>query len=135
MQNQNQKQNQGVPKQVLPGQAVNPSPMGGIPRPMETIHPNQPVKLAEKSKTLSRPMPLASKASGGFLMKIAVIVLAVLLIGLMGAGAYFYLDLAGKVKNIDKKIGDDHNTVAENKDKIAKLETSVANLDSLKQKV
>jgi len=139
--------NQNLPN---PGLGSNPGPsapsLNEIPsRPVESgINPPLPVKPVGKPGMPDKPAKPAKpvkpklptkKSSGGLFMKIAVVVVAVLCLGLGGAGAYFYLDMAGKVSNIDKKIGEDRSAVTENKDKIGELENNVSGVDSLKQKV
>ena len=107
--------------------------------PQTGLNPPLPVKPEEKPKKSAKKSPQpklpGKKPAGSLFTKIMVIVLAVLFLGLAGVGAYFYLDVSGKIRNVDKKMGDDHNAVAENKDKISKIETDIASFDSLKQKV
>jgi len=132
-----------MPQQNQPGQDIGKPPMKEMPKMAPETDLNPPLSVKPEKGKIKPRQPLkpkklklaTKKPANGLFMKIMIAVLAVLFLGLAGAGTYFYLDTSGRVNNIDKKIGDDHNTVTEHKDKIGKIETSIASFDSLKQKV
>ena len=64
-----------------------------------------------------------------------MILFIILILGVVGVSAYFYLGLSNKDSNLEGKINENKTAIADNKDKIEKLQASASDVDTLKQKV
>jgi len=158
MENRNQNVN---PTPVGPGQSVgNPNqpaaprppagprppanrqpsqPAGPMPKPLPGAKPPSPKNTQPPSKPTTPPLPTKKSKpkehKGSLITKILLVALFVLVIGIAGVGAFFYLGLSNKDSSLESKINESTATIAENKDKVDKLQDNASEVDTLKQKV